>query len=308
MTISNELPTTSNGQLPTPEPSLIEFLVMGKCPHCDDIPYNNHGVRIVYKKGGKALWRALKKCRGITDLNEIECKSCGKTFEIPEHLWTPEELQTPKAKKVVKKKTKKELAAEAKVAAKVKAAAKARYMKMDEEALIEAGLGDPDYRRFFMEILKTGYFRLIPQADNSTNLMLGAARHTLCAKQIAKDWKAILSGANIDEYCTDQHVRENILCDSPLSSHFRDWNTEEYLRIMPELYSREIERHRKAGRTAIEEAVEDAECHVTQVLASAYRGCVVRTIGRMLKKNKRFRCKHGKPSADFLIRERNSKK
>lgn len=249
-------------------------LVTEPCPHCGNTPISCPLVERAYKSGKEAELRpVIKPYRKMISQYEAKCKACNKAFPLHQALPT---LPT--------------------------------YDSLRQQALVENGLDDSNNRRFLLDALLTGRFKSMGNSrPDTTDWLLEIARHWNL-KQMLDDLEAIKADTKtVMECCTQEHFLDTVLRET-VFGHFDDWNAAELARIMPELYSREVELHREAGRSKIEIEVEQSECHVTQVLAAAYRGCSDRTIRRMLENDKSFCCKHGKPSRDFLIRERNSKK
>jgi len=254
------------------------FLAKEPCPKCGNIPYEDLDVYRAFQTGEKAKFMlVLKKYREVISSTEIKC-SCGEVFAIPKDMRAPKQQAVRKVNK--------------------------EYMKMDEEALIEVGLGDPDYRQLIQGFLWAvrSELRIISQGNfnRREDYLVAVGRGYLDFKQMKEDLDSILRGdKTVKDVCTKEHIRNNIL---RRDDFHLEWNTDTLFSELPKLYRSECERHQKAGRSAIEKAVEEAECHVTQNLASQFLGRHERTI----RNKPHLRCEHGKISADLLIREKNS--
>ena len=183
---------------------------------------------------------------------------------------------------------------------------------MDEEALNEVGLGDTDYRQLILDFLWAvrSELRIISQGQfhRREDYLLAVGQGDLDFKQMKEDLDSILRGdKTVEDVCTKENIRNNIL---RRDDFHLEWNTDTLFDVLPKFYRREVKRHQESGRYAIEKAVKESPCHVTQTLAAEFRGCDEKTIWRMKKDEhlKDFLCKHGKPSVEFLIRERGTKK
>jgi len=319
VSISKTLPTT---QLPTLHSRRTRFLVTHPCPNCGRPPEN---VNIVRDEAGEVsglLERGLQ-LRWWSDTNEIECV-CGKTFMCPERLYKP---QTPKAKKrltqkpaavPVKKPVKKAANSKSKPRPKSTPVAKLNpepqsykdYIRQLDADPLE-GIINADCRRFFLSIFKPrSCFRGVISNNprSREHCLADFGRCIFYLEPIQKDqleFRRCLDRGTADEKLIDELTSKThcskFIRDTESNIH-KAWNAQELSIQLAGAYSKEIERHRKARRTAIEIEVEQAECHVTQKKAAQFLGRHERTM-----RNKRYlRCEHGKISTALLKREKNS--
>lgn len=221
------------------------FLAKEPCPRCRNIPYKNLDVYQAFQTGEKAKFMlVLKKYREVS-LTEIKC-SCGKVFTIPKDMRAPKQQPARKVNK--------------------------EYLKMDEEALIEVGLGDPDYRQLILDFLWAvrSELRIISQNQfhRREDYLVAVGQGYLDFKQMKEDLDSILRGdKTVEDACTKENIRNNIL---RRDDFHLDWNTDTLFCELPKLYRREFERHQKAGRSAIDREVEQSVCCVTPKKATKY--------------------------------------
>jgi len=143
------------------------FLVEEPCPRCRNIPYENLDVYRAFQTAEKAKFMlVLNKYREVISSTEIKC-SCGEVFTIPKDMRAPKQQTARKVNK--------------------------EYMKMDEEALIEVGLGDPDYHQLILDFLPGCGKTLLARAlatESGANMILVRGPEIL-SKWVGESEKAI---------------------------------------------------------------------------------------------------------------------
>ena len=286
---------------------------------------------------------------GYTDVNEMECTmaNCGQTVNLLELEAVQEKFfdslkfcprsacKSPKIKlrnegelecEVCHEPITIPLYAQTKVVEALKLLrGKGRPKLKKEKVEIEERPEGPDFHWFVRDLAKPvrrfpfimSFETAAREKGASLQDWVKSLRSSIDIEQLKRDWGRCLRGgeAVIPEVSSVQHCWDKLLLPlrkKPLRMTQEDARS--FSDALKEEYPKEIERYRKAGRTAIEIEVEEAVCCVSPTLAAQYLGYKNTSSIRRLRKQKELRrcethpTRITKASLITLKRKRDSRK